>query len=167
MEKLKSYPSFSETYQSWYSEAKVVISQLLPDRFDDFIEYYEKPKSRKHLTYENYRIADCLLGLTGTGGVGPRAGISLFEQQLAIVEAVQGRFESSLYDIKQMLQADLFDSELEAAKELGKCGFLRASGALAGVVMERHLGQVCKNRAVKLRKKKTNHRGLQRCTKEG
>lgn len=153
MEILKDCPSFPKTYQSWYSEAKVVISQLLPDRLNDFVEYYEKPKSRKYLTYESYRIADCLLGLE-TDYVGPRAGIPLFEQQLAIVKAVQGRFESSLYDIRQMLQSDLFDSELEAAEELAKCGFLRAGGALAGVVMERHLGQVCKNHAVKLRKKK-------------
>jgi len=29
---LKALPSFGETYQSWYSEAKVLIRQLLPDR---------------------------------------------------------------------------------------------------------------------------------------
>lgn len=85
---LESYPSFLETYQSWYSEAKGVISQLLPDRLNDFVEYYEKPKSRKYLTYESYRIADFLLGLRGTDGVSPRAGIPLFEQQLAILKAV-------------------------------------------------------------------------------
>ncbi|MDZ4159236.1 MAG: hypothetical protein U1B80_05530 [Anaerolineaceae bacterium] len=29
---LKNLPSFSDEYQSWYSEAKILIKQLLPDR---------------------------------------------------------------------------------------------------------------------------------------
>src|SRR5438874_2736479 len=52
----KSLPSVSTTYQSWYSAAKALIRQLLPDRLDDFVRHYEKPKSRKNITYENYRI---------------------------------------------------------------------------------------------------------------
>ena len=75
------------------------------------------------------------------------------KQQLAIVKAISNRFESSLFDIRQLVQADLFDSELEAAQALVKQGFLRAGGAMAGVVMERHLAQVCENHAVKLHKK--------------
>lgn len=45
----KSLPKFNDDYQGWYSEAKVVIKQLLPDRLSDFERYYEKPKSRKIL----------------------------------------------------------------------------------------------------------------------
>jgi hypothetical protein len=52
------------------------------------------------------------------------------------------------------VQADLFDSELEAASELAKRGFTRAAGAIAGVVLEKHLGQVCANRNIGM--KKTN-----------
>ena len=44
-----------------------------------------------------------------------------------------------MFDIRQLVQADLFDSELDAADELGKKKFTRAAGALAGVVLERHL----------------------------
>jgi hypothetical protein len=54
------------------------------------------------------------------------------QQQLAILKAVKARFESSLFDIRQLVQSDLFDSELDAAKELAKHGFARAAGALAG-----------------------------------
>ena len=60
---LKSFPKFNETYQSWYSEAKALIRQLLPDRVEDFARLYEKQKSRKEITYENYTIEDCLQGL--------------------------------------------------------------------------------------------------------
>jgi len=81
--------------------------------------------------------------------------ISHVRQQLAILRSVEQRFESSLFDIRQLVQADLFDSELEAAKELAKKKFTRAAGAIAGVVLERHLKQVCENHAIKLGKAPT------------
>src|SRR5437870_1838452 len=61
---LKALPSFREDYQSWYSESKVLIKQLLPDRLADFVRHYEKPKSRKDITCDNYRIEDYLQGLS-------------------------------------------------------------------------------------------------------
>ena len=154
---LDSLPVFSEGHQAWYSEATRLILQLLPNRLNDFCGFYETPKGRKNVNYESYRISDYVLKLSVIQGeekvVGPNAAIPRFRQQLAIVKAVKKRFESSLFDIRQLVQADLFDSELEAAKALVKNGFLRSGGALAGVVMEKHLAQVCENHGVKLRKK--------------
>ena len=156
---LKVLPTFSSEYQAWYSEARAVIKQLLPDRLDDFVRHYEKPKTRKEITYENYRIEDCLQGLVVTRGwekekvVGPDAAMPHFNQQLNILRAVKGRFDSSLFDIRQLVQADLFDSELDAAGELAKKKFTRAAGALAGVVLEKHLSQVCDDHAIKITKK--------------
>ena len=91
----------------------------------------------------------------GFGGekANPGSAIPHFRQQLAMLKAVESRFESSLYDIKQLVMADLFDSELASAQELEKRGFLRAAGALAGVVLEKHLAQVMENHGVKTRKK--------------
>ena len=156
-EYVKDLPSFSTDYQSWYSEAKVLIKQLLPDRLDDFVRHYEKPKPRKEIDFESYRIEDCLQGLTtslgGVKKVGPEGGIPHFRQQLAIIKAVEKRFESSLFDIRQLVQADLFDSELDADRELTKKGFLRGAGALTGVVLEKHLAQVSSNHNIKTRKK--------------
>src|ERR1017187_7098348 len=148
---IKKLPAFKEGYQSWYSEAQALVKQILPDRLSDFVSHYQKPKPRKGITYENYRIEDYLQGLTVTYGyqkekvVGPDAAIPQFEQQLSILKSVEGRFESSLYDVRRILQADLFDSDLDAAEELAKKKFARASGAMAGVVLERHLAQVCDN----------------------
>lgn len=152
-------PDFSEKYEDWYSEAKTLIRQLLSVRLDDFVGYYEKPKGRKEIDYESYRISDYLMGLQTTRGryeeivVGPAAAIPRFRQQLAILKAVKSRFESSLFDIEQLVRADLFDSELQAAGALVKQGFLRAAGAVAGVVMEKHLAQVCENYQITIRKK--------------
>ena len=59
---IQTLPSFKDEYQPWYSEAKALVRQLLPDRLSDFARYYEKPKSRKAITYENYTIEDHLQG---------------------------------------------------------------------------------------------------------
>lgn len=158
---LKSLPDFRSEYQTWYSEAKVVVKQLLPERLSDFVGYYESPKQRRELSCENYRIADSLQGLTASRTqfgqtievVGPKTALPQFYQQLSILKSVEARFESSLFDIRQLLQADLFDSEIEVAKELAKNKFLRAAGAVAGVVLERHLRQVCDNHNISITKK--------------
>src|SRR4051794_16290753 len=92
---LKSLPSFTDGYQPWYSEAKALIKQLLPDRLADFVRHYEKPKPRKDITYESYRIEDCLQGLTVTRGwekekvEGPDAAIPHLRQQIAIVKSAR------------------------------------------------------------------------------
>ena len=155
----KALPRFATLYQVWYSEAKALIRQVLPDRLADFVRHYEAPKSRKEMTNENYRIEDSLQGITVTRGwekekvVGLEAAVPHFQQQLAILKAVRARFESSLFDIRQLVQADLFDSEVEAARELAKKRFLRAAGAVAGVVLEKHLAQVCANHSVVVKKR--------------
>jgi hypothetical protein len=51
------------------------------------------------------------------------------------------------------VQADLFDSELESCKELIKHGYMRSAGALAGVVLEKHLDEVCTNHSIVIKKK--------------
>ncbi|OCG01489.1 hypothetical protein [Gilliamella sp. wkB112] len=161
-EELKAFfdelPNFNSKYQCWYSESLYLIRQIIPMRLDDFIRLYEKPKSRKILNYESYRIEDALHNLCVRGGTGKvkvdsSAAINLFEQQIAIVESAKKRFGSSLFDINQTIQADLFDSEIEAAEHLIKQKFIRAGGALVGVVLERHLKQVCLNHNIKELKK--------------
>ena len=58
-----------------------------------------------------------------------------------------------MFDIQEVLQSDIFDSELGAAKELTKKGYIRGAGAIAGVVLEKHLGHICKVHDLKSRKK--------------
>ncbi len=157
-ELLKNLPSFKEKYQCWYTESLSIIKLLLPDRMNDFVKLYEKPKGRKDIKYGNYVIEDYLQGLSVTWSqyekvVGPEAAITQFQQQLNILKSIKGRFESSLFDIKQLVQADLFDSELDAARELNKKGFTRGAGAVAGVVLESHLSQACDNHKIKVTKK--------------
>ncbi len=67
----------------------MLVKQLLPDRLSDFVSHYERPKPRKEMSCENYRIEDYLQGLSATRGyekikiVGPDSAIPQFQQQLA------------------------------------------------------------------------------------
>jgi len=152
--------TFSEKYQTWYSESLECLRQILPSRIDDFVGYYKSQTKRKDLTYANYTISDCLQGLEVTAGlygqkvVGPDAAISIFKQQLNIIKSLKRKFGSSLFEIRALVQADLFDSELDAARELNKKGFIRGAGAVAGVVLESHLSQVCDSHKIRITKKK-------------
>jgi hypothetical protein len=155
---LKGIPDFKTEYESWYSESLALLRQLLPDRVINFVSLYEKPKGRKSIEYGNYVIQDFMQGLRvtqydGSTKVDASAAVPQFRQQRAILKAARSRFESSLFEIKQIVQADLFDSEIEAARELLKNKFVRAAGAIAGVVLEKHLHQVCADRKIVISKK--------------
>lgn len=155
----KLIPQFSGHYQQWYSEAYELIRQLLPSRLSDFEEYYKGKGARKEITYASYTIKDALNGLQVTRGwerekvVGADAAISPMEQQVKIIESIQKKFESSLFDIKTLVQADLLDDELAEAAVLLRNGYLRAAGAVAGVALESHLKSVAATHKVTISKK--------------
>lgn len=150
-------PNFNSEYDTWYSESLSLIKQLLPDRVDDFIKQYKQEK-RKEIDYLTYGISDYLLGVkvtrTHMKTVDQSAAVGKMELQNSILKAVEKRFESKLFDIQDVLQSDMFDSELDAGRELTKKGFVRGAGAIAGVVLEKHLGHVCSTHELKSRKKR-------------
>jgi hypothetical protein len=128
---------FESQYQRWFTEATALIRQLIPDRLEEFSHLYKGDGKRKTT---NASIQDWLNGVrSGTQYDGQKhyddfAIVSMrFRTQLAILKSVAARFESSLFDIRQLVQADLLDSEIDAARELNKHGFTQAAGAV-GVV---------------------------------
>lgn len=147
---------FKSQYDSWYNESIALIKQLIPDRLDDFQSYYKFPK-RKDITYATYTISDYLIGLVVHRGdriIASRKDVlDKFNLQRNIVKSLNNRFESSLYEIRQLLQADMFDSEVDAARELCEKGFYRAAGAICGVVIEKHLCEVCVHNNILVTKK--------------
>lgn len=155
-------------YQSWYTKALPVVKQLIPERYKEFQELYKLEKrDNKIITSLTYTISDYLLGLRITkndpddpfGGKqveifsSQNAYSSKFYQQITILKSAKERLDSILADIEGVLQAELFDSELDAATELLKKKHLRAAGALAGVTLEAHLSKVLANHNLKLAKK--------------
>ena len=156
---LQKLPNFKSEYQSWYSKAQAVIKQVMPDRLSDFVSYFDVPKGRKDISFQNYMIRDYLQGLNVTRGyekmvvADGSAAIPEFAQQLHLVKAAKATLDSSLMDLRAVLQADLFDSEIETAGALAKAGYLRATGAICGVVIEKHLLHVCDIHGITVRKK--------------
>jgi len=147
------------TYNAWYSKALPFVRQLVPERYKEFQDLYILEKrDLKNLSILNYTISDYLLGLSVTrNGEDVINTLAVFcnklHLQYSILVGANERIDSILNDIEGVLQAELFDNELDAADNLLKNGHLRASGALAGVTIERHLGQVAENHQIKLSKK--------------
>ena len=145
-------------YNKWYSVSLPLVRQILPDRLDDFIEYYKTTKPRKEIGYLNYNISDYLIGLTikrnGERIVNSEQAFSeKLQNQIAILQSGLTRINSILANITDVIQAAFFDTEIETAKELLKKKHLRAAGAIAGVILEKHFEKVIDTHQIKITKK--------------
>jgi hypothetical protein len=154
----KKFIEFGFNYQNWYTRALSIISSLAPDRLEDFSGHYRSPK-RKDLSALTYTIHDYLQSI---GPVKDRTGRApynhhqvaqiRFLNQYQILTALSARLDSVLADVKGHLFAEIQDAELAAAGKLLNTSH-RAAGALAGVVLERHLQRTAINHKVKISKK--------------
>ena len=154
----KNYSEFVAGYQNWYTRSLPVIQHLLPDRVDDFQRQYRAQK-RKSIDVESYVLEDYLRGIGVMRGSSSVFDIHVtaaarFNVQVCILASAQARLSDTLANIRGFLQADLFNSELDAARHLKNNGHLRAAGAVAGVVLEGHLKELCQKHQVKVPKKK-------------
>ena len=153
----KDQGRFASGYQEWYTRSLSVVRQLTPDRLDDFQRQYREDK-RKDVNAGNYVLDDYVRGLT----VGYPArtfdthgpAVSRFHVQLTILASGRSRLSDILANIRGLLRADLFDSEIDAARHLKQNGHLRAAGAVAGVVLEGHLRELSQKHEVKAARKK-------------
>ncbi|NRT71468.1 hypothetical protein [Clostridium beijerinckii] len=144
----KGNVKFNLNYQQWYSKSLEVIRQLVPNRLEDFKFFYRNEKGR-HQSYPEKDINDFL----SEEGI-PHQFISVkVYQQINILKSAYERLDSVLYEIKNIVQADIFDSEIESARYLFKLGFLRAAGAICGVIIEKHFETVCSDHNLKISKK--------------
>jgi hypothetical protein len=159
--KREELPTPSAAYQRWYSEALACVTQLLPDRIDDFVSYYKPLKPRKELHWKNYTMSDYLIAATVYNAtthqwyIPTNSALAAIYNQYSILEGIFSRFESTLFDIRALVHADLLDDELAAADELNKHGFSRGGGAVAGVVLEAHLAAISERHGVKSSKTAT------------
>lgn len=153
---VEKLPDFKTRYEVWYSEALQYIKTFIPDRINDFTALYKNEK-RKEITFASYTISDAIIGLCMTRAgrieVDKSAAVPKMQQQVSILESALKLVDSVIYSIQFSVRAELFDSELGAANELLKAGFLRASGAMCGVILEKHLSEVCAKHKISLRKK--------------
>lgn len=149
----KNFANFLGQYEIWYTKALPVIKQLSPDRVQDFTLLYSNPK-RKEVKAGNYCICDALTNTRHyMDAYGPWTASFCVLRQISMLQACVDNLDSIISNIQEVLQADIFDSEIDSAKHLLKMGFLRASGAICGVVIEKHFSGVCANRNIAIAKK--------------
>jgi len=127
-------PLFAERdYQQWYSAAWTIIARNQPSRVAEFEAAYCPPPKQaepgiKQLLAKRQVAQDELFRL-----------LDLINTQFEILAAVPRHLTYSVHDIELTAYSLLMDDEIEAARHLLSRGFRRPAGALAGVILERHL----------------------------
>ncbi len=73
----------------------------------------------------------------------------IFQRVLAVLQAAKEDYEGGYFhEMRDLIQADVFDGELEQAEELLTAGYDVAAAVIAGVVLESRLRQLCKDRNI-------------------
>ena len=146
-------------YQLWYSEAYMVVQQILPHRLEEFVQAYEKDTKLDTLSVQTYNIGHWLDSIAVTNTL---TGEKVFDEvgpvtdrlvtQFSIFMAAFRLFDGHLSDVRAIVRADLFDGETDAAWELYRNGFLRAAGTISGVVLEKHLSGIAQHHKANVHK---------------
>ncbi len=155
----KDILEFGTNYQRWYSRAYKLVEALAPERLSEFVSYYLIDPKRKVTDGGNYVLQDYIKGIGARTDHYNRplwdtnnlAMIRILNQ-LQILSSLSSRIDSVLQDVTGHLFAEIQDAELVAATQLKKIS-KRAAGALAGVVLERHLQRAAENHSIPIGKK--------------
>ena len=143
----------NERYQVWYTQALRMVARVLPERRREFEGYYRDDHDGRHESATICAILGSLRGPRATGekrdalaglfdpGLEQATFLHLLGMQVAILASA----------VPTLLpQVRLPDRELQAARSLLSAGHRRAAGALAGVVLERHLSRVAQRHDLSL-----------------
>ena len=146
-----------EKYHQYYVKALRLIRIVIPEREIDFINLNNNAQRMrsKDFDIDSY---DLTLGIQGISKSGysdmyKRQTAILLRQQQYILKSALNIIDSKIYDLQGELQYDMFMHELDAAEHLLKNKFIRAAGAMCGVVLEGHLKSVCIQHEIKITKK--------------
>ena len=134
-------------YESWYTRSENLVSAYLPSRLEEFEEarseikeYFDLEKPSAGLGWEN--------AFTGF--------VDLFDEQRHLLNSVPDRIESARLEAWQQISRRVEKEEIQQARELFDEDFVRASGVVAAVALERHLLTLCEN-AEKVKEYEPNH----------
>ena len=153
---IDSLPNFEVDYEDWYTKSYRLVQNVAPYRLNDFVSLY-KLENIKNPSSHNYRIANAILGQVWSQGsriiAKPVNVAQKVKMQAEIVGSLKSLINDYFYNLEIELESNIFDSELDSAKELLKKKFLRPSGVICGVVLEKHLKNVCDNHGIQIAKK--------------
>src|SRR5208282_3862039 len=164
LEDIKDIIEFRTVYQRWDTQSLKIVQTLASDKYDEFVNYFLNNPNRKLLdaSIQDYirGIGQARDGYTDELPFDPQELARIrFLNQLQVLDELSYRLDTLMADVENHLFAELQDKELEAAKALQPVS-LRAAGALAGVVLQRHLQKVAANHTVTIPKPETTIRDL-------
>ena len=105
---------------SWKVKVKNLLSKVCGEDSQHFKQFQREENRPRHTTYGIFKAFKAVF--------------------LAAKEDFEGGYLSS---IKTLVQAEVFDSELEQANELFSSGYHTAAAVIAGVVLETALRELC------------------------
>ncbi len=126
---------FVHHYQKWYAASLAMIESNMPSRLAEFIYLHEGTKS-------DAGARDILMKDTITF-VDQISLAQRINQLAGIVASIPNYLEARLHDLELSIAQAYVNDELSEARVLLKAGHVRAAGAIAGVLVERHLRLLC------------------------
>ena len=114
----------------------------------DFIEWQMKSKNILSITCgeESHYLSQFKTNLKA--GMAD-ANKSILNRVIPILRAAEDDLKNGfLITIKQLVQSEVFDSELDQAKHFFDSGYLVAAAVTAGVVLETSIKELCKNNGI-------------------
>jgi len=131
-----NYNDLGEDGDAQYLQWKVKVKNLLKlSSGEDSVHYKEFVLSEDMQMYDT----------------NPKVLKRLIPILIAAYDDLKGGF---LVSFKQIVQAEVFDSELEQARSLLESGYKNAAAVIAGVVLETAIKELCVNNGIDLEKKK-------------
>lgn len=130
-------------YEIWFAITKRIINQY-SDKYDTFESNYQG-------------VINCITGKPTLSNKNAffDSFIDIFDKQVNILRTVIPIISLNETNFKKIITADLLDSELSQAEQLYKHEYFRASGSIAGVVLERYLKTLCEVNQVDIGEKDT------------
>jgi hypothetical protein len=138
-----------QRFQELESEIKEIISNKYRSRDiecikeEDFIEWKVKAKNLlvKSCGEDSEHYKEFLIN-EKRGAYGTSLGAA--KRLMPVFKAAKSDFYGGyLSSVRILVQAEIFESELEQAKELLKSGYKTASAVIAGIVLETGLRELC------------------------
>jgi len=118
--------NFPVQYRKWYACGKAILEVNGDlDSLKEFVQLYDLVQKYVVSEYISEEVQKSM--------------IDLVERQFIIIEALPSYLDGRTYDIKLTIASKLMGDELKEAHVLFENGFIRAAGALAGVILERHV----------------------------
>lgn len=123
-------------YEIWYNKASPLVSEFVPARHNKFTSQEKLINRAINLSRHNAN--------KGSDAVF-RYFLDKFDIQRNILNAIPARVESQKLSVRRRLSQRIGRDEIQRARELLDEDFIRASGVVAAVALERHLLTICEN----------------------